>query len=116
MTEYGYARVSAQDQNLARQLDALDKEGLGEKCVYADKASGKNFERPAYKRLLRRLKPGDVVYVKSIDRLGRNYEEIIEEWRRITKQKSAHIVVLDMPILDTRTEVAVTKTVNRSLC
>ncbi len=106
MAEYGYARVSAQDQNLARQLDAFDKEGIVGKSVYTDKASGKDFERPAYKRLLRRLKPGDVVYVKSIDRLGRNYEEIIEEWRRITKQKGAHIVVLDMPILDTRTEVA----------
>ena len=106
MTEYGYARVSAQDQNLARQLDAFTKEGLAEKSVYADKASGRDFDRPAYKRLLRRLKPGDVVYVKSIDRLGRNYEEIIEEWRRITKQKEAHIVVLDMPILDTRNEVA----------
>lgn len=106
MTEYGYARVSAQDQNLARQLDALDKEGLTKKNVYADKASGRDFQRPAYRRLLRRLKPGDVVFVKSIDRLGRNYEEIIEEWRHITKQKGTHIVVLDMPILDTRTEVA----------
>ncbi len=100
--EYGYARVSAQDQNLARQLDALAGLGLDKRQIYADKATGANFERPAYKRLVRRLRPGDVVYVKSIDRLGRNYEEIIDEWRRITREKHAHIVVLDMPLLDTR--------------
>lgn len=102
MTEYGYARVSARDQNLARQLDAFAQLGLNEKQIYADKASGANFERPAYRRLIRKLKPGDVVFVKSIDRLGRNYEEIIDEWRRITRTKGAHLVVLDMPLLDTR--------------
>lgn len=106
MTEYGYARVSAKDQNLARQLDVFSSMGLDKKLIFADKASGKNFERPAYKRLVRKLKPGDTVYVKSIDRLGRNYEEIIKEWHYITRNKSAHIAVLDMPILDTRIEVA----------
>ena len=70
--------------------------------MYSDKSSGKNFNRPQYQRLIRRLRKGDVLVIKSIDRLGRNYEEIIEEWRRITKEKSAHIVVLDMPLLDTR--------------
>ncbi|NHM14431.1 recombinase family protein [Xiamenia xianingshaonis] len=100
--EYGYARVSSKDQNLARQMDALRAAGLDEGRIYADKASGKDFKRPAYKRVLRKLKSGDVLYVKSIDRLGRNYTEIIDEWRRITKDKGAHIVVLDMPLLDTR--------------
>ncbi len=100
--EYGYARVFAQDQNLARQLDAFADLGLDERYIYADKATGANFERSAYKRLVRQLEPGDVVFVKSIDRLGRNYEEIISEWRRITRDKGAHIVVLDMPLLDTR--------------
>ncbi len=99
---YGYARVSAQDQNLARQLDAFAGLGLDEGRIFADKASGKDFERPAYRRLVRRLKPGDVVFIKSIDRLGRDYEEVIGEWRRITREKGAHIVVLDMPLLDTR--------------
>lgn len=104
--QYGYARVSAKDQNLSRQLDAFKNMGLASKDIYADKASGKNFKRPAYKRLVRSLKSGDVVYIKSIDRLGRNYEEIIDEWRHITRDKKAHIVVLDMPILDTRSEIA----------
>lgn len=102
--EYGYARVSAKDQNLARQLDALAEVGLRGRSVFADKASGKDFDRPAYKRLVRRLKPGDVVYVKAIDRLGRDYDEIIEEWRHITRGRHAHIVVLDMPLLDTRVD------------
>ncbi|WP_165252552.1 recombinase family protein [Adlercreutzia sp. ZJ304] len=99
---YGYARVSAKDQNLARQFDAFAKVGLDKNKIYADKASGKDFERPEYKRLLRKLKEKDVLYVKSIDRLGRNYEEILSEWRHITKEKGADIVVLDMPLLDTR--------------
>lgn len=104
--EYGYARVSAKDQSLSRQLDAFATLGLNNKVIYTDKASGKDFQRPAYKKLMRKLKPNDVVYIKSIDRLGRNYEEIIDEWRCITRDKHAHLVVLDMPILDTRTEVA----------
>ena len=99
---YGYARVSSKEQNLDRQLDALAEFGLGEGQVFADKASGKDFKRPQWKRLMRRLHAGDVLVVKSIDRLGRNYDEIIDEWRHITKEKGAHVVVLDMPLLDTR--------------
>lgn len=99
---YGYARVSSRDQNLDRQIDALRAEGLEDRVIYTDKASGKDFERPAWRKLVRRLREGDVLFVGSIDRLGRNYTEIIDEWRRITKEKGAHIVVLDMPLLDTR--------------
>lgn len=99
---YGYARVSSKDQSLARQLDALAAFGVEPRCVFADKASGKDFERAGYRRLLRRLAAGDVVVVASIDRLGRNYEEILEQWRVITKEKRADVVVLDMPLLDTR--------------
>ena len=99
---YGYARVSSREQNLDRQLDALAEFGLDKGQIFSDKASGKDFNRPQWKRLMRRLRSGDVLVVKSIDRLGRNYDEIIDEWRRITKEKGAHIVVLDMPLLDTR--------------
>ena len=99
---YGYARVSSRDQNLDRQLDAFAEFGIEERNIYADKASGKDFNRPRYKTLMRKLRPGDVVVIKSIDRLGRNYEEIIDEWRHITKKRRAAIVVLDMPLLDTR--------------
>lgn len=99
---YGYARVSSRDQNLNRQLDALLGFGVKRERVFADMASGKDFHRPEYKRLIKRLKKGDVLAVKSIDRLGRNYEEIIEEWRKITKEKKAAVVVIDMPLLDTR--------------
>jgi DNA invertase Pin-like site-specific DNA recombinase len=99
---YGYARVSSADQNLARQLDALLGFPVEQQFIYADKASGKDFNRPAYKNLIDVLNEGDTLVVKSIDRLGRNYQEIINEWRRITTQIKAAIVVLDMPILDTR--------------
>lgn len=99
---YGYARVSAKDQNLDRQMIALSEFPVEKRHIFADKASGKDFKRPAYKRLISRIKPGDVVVVKSIDRLGRNYEEILNEWRLITKSKKAAIVVLDMPLLDAR--------------
>lgn len=97
---YGYARVSARDQNLDRQLDALEAFGVDE--VLADKASGKDFSRPAYGALMRKMRNGDVLVVKSIDRLGRNYEEILAEWRKITKEMGCAVVVLDMPLLDTR--------------
>lgn len=97
---YGYARVSSRDQNEARQLDALHAAGV--ETVYMDKQSGKDFDRPQYKRLLRRLKRDDLLYIKSIDRLGRNYDEIIEQWRALTKDRGVDIVVLDMPLLDTR--------------
>lgn len=99
---YGYARVSSRDQNLDRQIDALVEWGIPEKDIFTDKASGKDFQRPRYKALLRKLRKGDVLVIKSIDRLGRNYEEILEEWRHITKKRKAAIVVLDMPLLDTR--------------
>ena len=99
---FGYARVSARDQNLARQLDALRAFPVHDDHVFCDKASGRDFERPGYKRLMRRLRPGDVLVVKSIDRLGRNYGEIISEWRALTQTRRIAIVVLDMPLLDTR--------------
>ena len=99
---YGYARVSSREQNLDRQLDALAAAGVEAANVYADHASGKDFERPAYKRLLRRLRAGDLLVVKSIDRLGRNYEEIQDAWRDLTKRRGVDVVVLDMPLLDTR--------------
>ena len=99
---FGYARVSSADQNLDRQLDALGRFPVQRDLIYTDKASGKDFRRPQYQRLCRRLREGDVLVIKSIDRLGRNYEEILEQWRIITKEKCAAIVVLDMPLLDTR--------------
>ena len=101
---YGYARVSTREQNLDRQMDALSAFGVEEEGMFADKASGKDFARPAYRRLLVALEPGDVLVIKSIDRLGRNYEEILDEWRIITRVKGTAIVVLDMPLLDTRRE------------
>ena len=99
---YGYVRVSTKDQNLDRQLLALDKFGIPEALVFKDKMSGKDFERPAYLLLLEKLKPGDTLVIKSIDRLGRNYDEILEQWRILTKEKKVDIVVIDMPLLDTR--------------
>ena len=105
---YGYARVSARDQNLDRQMDALAAFGVSGERVFADRASGRDFERPEYQRLLGALRRGDVVVVKSIDRFGRNYEEILEEWRRITRGAGCSIVVLDMPLLDTREDRGVT--------
>lgn len=99
---FGYVRVSARDQNAQRQLIALEPYKIPGKNLYLDQASGKNFDRPAYQRLLKRIREGDLVYVKSIDRLGRNYDEIIEQWRYITKDKKADIMVIDMPLLDTR--------------
>lgn len=99
---YGYIRVSSRDQNEDRQMIALKEVGIAEKNIYLDKQSGKDFNRPQYKKLLRKLKKDDLLYVKSIDRLGRNYEEILEQWRVLTKEKGIDIVVLDMPLLDTR--------------
>lgn len=98
---YGYARVSTKDQNEQRQLDALINYGVEEKNIYVDKQSGKDFERECYKKLLRKLKKGDTLIIKSIDRLGRNYNEILEQWRIITKERGVSITVLDMPLLDT---------------
>lgn len=99
---YGYIRVSSTDQNEDRQLIALRGCEVPEQNLYVDKQSGKDFERPEYRRMLRRLKRDDLLYVKSIDRLGRNYGEILEQWRLLTKEKGVDIVVLDMPLLDTR--------------
>lgn len=99
---YGYVRVSTKEQNEDRQLLALQKVCVPEQNIYLDKQSGKNFNRPMYRRMLRRLKTDDLLYIKSIDRLGRNYEEILEQWRILTKVKKVDISVLDMPLLDTR--------------
>lgn len=99
---YGYIRVSSRDQNEDRQRIAMHEAGVEDCRIYTDKQSGKDFERPGYRHVLRKLKPGDTLFIKSIDRLGRNYEEILEQWRLITKTKQAAIVVLDMPLLDTR--------------
>lgn len=102
MSNYGYIRVSTTDQNTARQFAAMEKLQIPKKNLFVDKQSGKNFDRPAYQKLIRKLKEGDLLYIKSIDRLGRNYEEIQEQWRILTKEKKIDIVVLDMSLLDTR--------------
>lgn len=99
---YGYVRVSSLDQNEDRQLVEMKKVNIRSQNIYIDKQSGKNFERPEYKRLVGTLKEGDLLYVLSIDRLGRNYEEIQEQWRILTKEKKVDICVIDMPLLDTR--------------
>ena len=101
---YGYMRVSSKEQNEDRQKIALREMGVPENNIYMDKQSGKDFERTQYKRLLRKLNENSVLYIKSIDRLGRNYGELNEQWRIITKEKKADIVVIDMPLLDTRRE------------
>ena len=99
---YGYVRVSSRDQNEDRQLMAFETLRIPKKNIYIDKQSGKDFERPQYRKMVRKLKKDDLLYIKSIDRLGRNYEEILEQWRVLTKEKGIDIVVLDMPLLDTR--------------
>ena len=100
--EYGYVRVSTKEQNEDRQMVAMREFGVKDGNVILDKQSGKDFDRPGYRRLMRRLKAGDTLVIKSIDRLGRNYDEILEQWRLLTKEKQVAIVVLDMPLLDTR--------------
>ena len=99
---YSYIRVSSKDQNEARQLIAMQELAVPRDHIYVDKQSGKNFERPQYQQLVKTLKKNDLLYIKSIDRLGRNYEEILDQWRILTKEKAVDIVVLDMPLLDTR--------------
>ena len=101
---FGYARVSTREQNEARQLLALREFGVEDERIFTDRQSGKDFDRPAYRRLVRRLRPGDTLAVKSIDRLGRNYREILEQWRILTHERRVGVVVLDMPLLDTRQE------------
>ena len=100
---YGYIRVSSTDQNEDRQRIAMEAKDVPKKNIYIDKQSGKDFERPQYKRLVRRLKAGDLLYILSIDRLGRNYKDVQEQWRVLTKEKNVDICVIDMPLLDTRT-------------
>ena len=102
MATYGYCRVSSLDQNESRQLLAMNELNIPLKNIYTDKQSGKDFERPAFQSLLKRLEPGDLIYISSIDRLGRNYEEILKFWRILTKERGIDVSVLDMPILDTR--------------
>ncbi len=110
MQTYGYIRVSTREQNEDRQVIALTEAGVSKDHFYIDKQSGKDFNRKQYKRMLRKLKAEDVLVVKSIDRLGRNYDEIIEQWRLLTKDKGVNIVVLDMPLLDTRNNKDLTGT------
>ena len=100
--QYGYARVSSKDQNLARQISALTQAGIEKQNLFIDKQSGKDFNRPGYQRLIRKIQARDELYIKSIDRLGRNYDEILEQWRYLTKGKQADVIVLDFPLLDTR--------------
>lgn len=102
MEKYGYLRVSSKDQNLDRQYAALMPYQISEKNIYVDKMSGKDFQRNAYQKMIRRVKRGDLIIVKSIDRLGRNYDDIMKEWRKITKEIGADIEVIDMPLLNTR--------------
>ena len=102
MMIYGYVRVSSTDQNEDRQMDALREKEVAFSNIYVDKQSGKDFDRPQYQKLVRKLKAGDLLYILSIDRLGRNYEEIQSQWRILTKEKGVDICVIDMPLLDTR--------------
>ena len=99
---YGYVRVSTKEQNEARQMIAMKEMGVLSENIYVDKQSGKNFERPQYRKLIKKLRRNDILYIKSIDRLGRNYKEILEQWRILTKEKNVDIIVIDMPLLDTR--------------
>ena len=102
MNEYGYVRVSARDQNEDRQLLAMENVNVPKSYIYVDKESGRDFDRPMYRKMLRRLRKNDLVYIKSIDRLGRNYKETVEQWQYLTRVKQVDIVVIDMPLLDTR--------------
>lgn len=105
MKYYGYVRVSTKNQNIDRQMADMKKLEIPRQDIFIDKVSGKSFERPAYKRLLKKLKPNDVVFVKSIDRLGRNYDEIIQQWKFLTIDKDVDIAVIDFPLLDTRNQI-----------
>ena len=113
MDVYGYIRVSSADQNESRQLVALHGKGVAAQHIYMDKQSGKDFDRPQYKRLVKKMKPGDLLYVLSIDRLGRDYGEIQQQWRLLTKEKRVDICVLDMPSLSGKISAAVRKRVSR---
>lgn len=104
MAEYGYIRISSKDQNPNRQFDAMVNRGITDKMVFVDRMSGKDFKRPAYQKLIKRLRKDDLIVIKSIDRLGRNYDEILEQWRIITREIEANIEVLDIPLLNTASE------------
>ena len=106
MEIYGYVRVSSKDQNPDRQEQSLIELGIKRKNIFVDKMSGKDFNRPAYKKMIRKIKEGDEIVIKSIDRLGRNYDEILKEWRIITKEKKVDIQVIDMPLLNTKSETS----------
>ncbi len=108
--EYGYIRVSTKEQNEHRQIIALKEFGIREARIYMDKQSGKDFNRPNYQKMIHRLKAGDTIVIKSIDRLGRNYDEILEQWRSLTKEKQVQIIVLDMPLLNTKQDHDLTST------
>lgn len=116
LSSYAYLRVSSVDQSEDRQLMALGEKGVPKENIYTDKQSGKDFERPQYQRLLRRLRPGDLLYILSIDRLGRNYKEIQRQWQLLTKEKRIDICVLDMPLLDTRQGKDLMGTLSRIWC
>lgn len=103
--KYGYVRVSSKEQNIDRQMTAMKEQGIPKEKVFIDKATGKNFNRKGYRKMLRKVKTGDELFIKSIDRLGRNYDEIIEQWKVITKDKGVNIIVIDFPLLDTRKKV-----------
>jgi len=105
MAKYGYVRVSTREQKTDRQMEAMLEYGLDEKHIFTDKLSGKDFNRPGYRKLLKKLKKGDLLVIKSIDRLGRDYKEILEEWRKIVRSKGADIEVIDLPILNTTQEI-----------
>ena len=107
---YAYIRVSTKEQHEDRQKEAMKKYGVEERNIYYDKQSGKDFQRPGYQKLVKKIKPGDTLVIKSIDRLGRNYDEILEQWRLLTKEKNVFLVVLDMPLLDTGKENDLTGT------
>ena len=108
--DYGYVRVSTKEQNEQRQMIALDQCGVSKQNIFIDKQSGKDFNRVNYQKMMRKIRKGDTIFIKSIDRLGRNYDEILVEWRKITKDKECNIVVLDMPLLDTRGSKDLTST------
>lgn len=105
MKKYAYIRVSTKDQNIDRQVEIMKNIGIEKNKMFIDKQSGKDFERKNYKKMINKLCPGDEIYIKSIDRLGRDYEEIIEQWRLLTKDKDVDIIVLDLPLLDTRNKI-----------
>lgn len=103
--KYGYVRVSSKEQNIDRQMTAMKEQDIAKEKIFIDKATGKNFNRKSYRKLMSKVKPGDEIFIKSIDRLGRNYDEIIRQWKIITQEKAVNIVVIDFPLLDTRKKI-----------